>query len=101
MPIDGYVLLSLNALRDLTNASGGVSLNVPERMKYDDNAGHLHVDLQPGMQHLSGAQVEGFLRFRHDNLGDIGRVTRQQLYLTGAGPQADQPAELAGAGPVW
>ncbi|WP_293914640.1 LCP family protein [Deinococcus sp.] len=79
--IDGYALLSLNALRDMTNASGGVSLNVPEVMKYDDNAGHLHVDLQPGMQHLSGDQVEGFLRFRHDNLGDIGRVARQQLYL--------------------
>jgi polyisoprenyl-teichoic acid--peptidoglycan teichoic acid transferase len=79
--IDGYALLSLNALRDMTTASGGVDLNVPERMKYDDNAGKLHVDLQPGMQHLTGEQVEGFLRFRHDNLGDIGRVARQQLYL--------------------
>ncbi|AWN22014.1 hypothetical protein DKM44_01165 [Deinococcus irradiatisoli] len=91
LPVDGYALLSLNALRDLTNASGGVNLNVPERMKYDDNAGHLHVDLQPGMQHLSGAQVEGFLRFRHDNLGDIGRVSRQQLYLQALGHKLTSP----------
>lgn len=91
LPIDGYALLSLNALRDLTNASGGVSLNVPEAMKYDDNAGHLHVDLQPGMQHLSGTQVEGFLRFRYDNLGDIGRVTRQQLYLQALGHKLTSP----------
>ncbi len=91
VPVDGYVLLSLNALRDLTNASGGVNLNVPERMKYDDNAGKLHVDLQPGMQHLSGSQVEGFLRFRHDNLGDIGRVSRQQLYLQALGHKLTSP----------
>lgn len=94
LPIDGYALLSLNALRDLTNASGGVNLNVPERMRYDDNAGHLHVDLQAGMQHLSGPQVEGFLRFRHDNLGDIGRVSRQQLYLQALGHKLMSPLNI-------
>lgn len=80
--VDGHVLLSLGALRALTEAAGGVTLDVPERMKYDDNAGGLHIDLQPGRQHLSGEQVEGFLRFRHDGLGDIGRVARQQAFLT-------------------
>ncbi|WP_034351925.1 LCP family protein [Deinococcus phoenicis] len=80
--VDAYTLLSLNALRALTDAAGGVTLDVPQRMKYDDNAGHLHIDLQPGRQHLSGQQAEGFLRFRHDGLGDIGRVARQQSYLT-------------------
>nr|WP_246363078.1 LCP family protein [Deinococcus budaensis] len=80
--VDAHVLLSLGALRALTEAAGGVTLDVPGRMKYDDNAGHLHIDLQPGRQHLSGEQVEGFLRFRHDNLGDIGRVARQQAFLT-------------------
>ncbi|AZI43139.1 LytR family transcriptional regulator [Deinococcus psychrotolerans] len=94
LPVDGYALLSLNALRDLTNASGGVDVNVPERMQYDDNAGKLHVDLQPGMQHLSGPQVEGFLRFRHDNLGDIGRVTRQQLYLQSLSQKLTSPLNV-------
>ena len=94
LKVDGYALLSLNALRDLTNASGGVSLNVPERMKYDDNAGKLHVDLQPGMQHLTGSQVEGFLRFRHDNLGDIGRVSRQQLFLQSLGAKLTSPLNV-------
>jgi len=92
--MDGYAVLSLNALRDLTDASGGINLNVPERMKYDDNAGHLHVDLQPGMQHLSGAQVEGFLRFRHDNIGDIGRVERQQLYFQALNHKLTSPLNV-------
>ncbi|GBF04620.1 cell envelope-related transcriptional attenuator [Deinococcus aerius] len=82
VPVDAYVLLSLNAVRALTDAVGGVTLDVPRRMKYDDNAGKLHIDLQPGRQRLRGPQAEGFLRFRKDNLGDLGRVQRQQLYLT-------------------
>jgi LCP family protein required for cell wall assembly len=79
--VDAYALLSIHALRALTEAVGGVTLDVPKRMQYDDNAGHLHIDLQPGRQHLNGEQAEGFLRFRHDNLGDIGRISRQQTFL--------------------
>lgn len=82
VPVDSYLFLSLSAVRDLTNAAGGVTVDVPQAMKYDDNAGHLHIDLQPGRQKLNGEQAEGFLRFRHDNLSDIGRVARQQQFIT-------------------
>lgn len=79
--VDAYVLLSLNAMRAMTTAAGGVTLDVAQDMKYDDNAGKLHIDLQAGRQHLNGMEAEGYLRFRHDNLGDIGRVARQQNFL--------------------
>ncbi|GGJ90061.1 LCP family protein [Deinococcus aquiradiocola] len=79
--VDAHALLSLNALRDLTDAAGGVNLTVPEDMRYDDTAGRLHINLKAGPQHLNGQQAEGFLRFRHDALGDIGRVSRQQMFL--------------------
>ncbi|WP_425146269.1 LCP family protein [Deinococcus sp.] len=92
--VDSYALLSLNALRDLTEAAGGVTLTVPEDMKYDDAAGKLHIDLRAGRQHLSGQQVEGFLRFRHDALGDIGRVSRQQLFLGALASQLRSPLNL-------
>ncbi len=78
---DAYVLLSLNAMRAMTQAAGGITLDVAQDMKYDDNAGHLHIDLKAGRQHLSGEEAEGYLRFRKDNLGDIGRVARQQNFL--------------------
>ena len=61
--VDGYAFLSLYALRALTDAAGGVTLDVPGRMKYDDNAGRLHIDLQPGVQRLNGTQAEGFLHY--------------------------------------
>lgn len=89
--VDGYAFVSLYALRALTDAAGGVTLDVPTRMKYDDNAGRLHIDLQPGVQHLNGVQAEGFLRFRYDNLGDLGRVQRQQLFLRALAGQVSRP----------
>ena len=91
---DGYALLSLNALRAVTEAVGGVTIDVPQRMKDDDNAGHLHIDLQPGRQRLSGEQAEGFLRFRKDNMGDIGRVGRQQQFLTALIAEIRRPANV-------
>jgi hypothetical protein len=50
-------------------------------MQYEDQTQKLKIDLYPGQQTLSGAQAEQFARFRHDDLGDIGRVQRQQALL--------------------
>jgi anionic cell wall polymer biosynthesis LytR-Cps2A-Psr (LCP) family protein len=60
---------------------GGIEVNVPKRMYYVDNSQNLSIDLQPGPQLLKGHDLEGFLRFRHDEMGDIGRLERQQLAL--------------------
>lgn len=50
-------------------------------MRYQDQAAGLVIDLEPGCQVLSGAQAEGYLRFRKDALGDIGRIQRQQAFF--------------------
>lgn len=91
VPVDGYVFLAVSALRDLTNAVGGVTVDVEKAMKYDDNAGRLHIDLQPGRQRLSGEQMEGYLRFRKDNTGDLGRVGRQQEFLSAVAAKMKNP----------
>ncbi|ADY25800.1 cell envelope-related transcriptional attenuator [Deinococcus proteolyticus MRP] len=91
LEIDGYALLSLHAVRSMTDAAGGVTVEVKQPMKYDDNAGNLHIDLQPGVQRLNGEQMEGFLRFRKDNLSDIGRIGRQQQFVGAFTEQMKQP----------
>jgi LCP family protein required for cell wall assembly len=91
---EGYVLLSLQALRDVTDAAGGVTMDVEQAMKYDDNAGGLHIDVPAGRQHLSGSEAEAFLRFRHDALGDLGRVARQQKFLGALADKLTGPAGL-------
>jgi len=79
--VDRYLVLNLDAVRRLADALGGVEVDVPKRMYYVDNSQGLYIDLYPGRQLLQGEALEGFLRFRHDELGDIGRMERQKLVL--------------------
>ena len=76
--IDHFVHVNLDAVRKISTAIGGLKIKVPFAMKYDDNAQNLHIDLAAGEQQLSGSALEGYIRFRHDGLGDIGRLERQQ-----------------------
>jgi LCP family protein required for cell wall assembly len=79
--VDRYLVVNLNAVQRLADALGGVEVEVPKRMYYVDNSQGLYIDLYPGRQLLKGQELEGFLRFRHDELGDIGRMERQKLVL--------------------
>ena len=64
-------------------------------MRYHDYAGKLHIDLQKGQQHLDADQVVGYLRFRHDAMGDIGRTQRQQWFLRGLLQDMQKPQTIA------
>lgn len=80
-PITHHVVVNLAAIRRMADAIGGIDVDVPKRMAYVDNSQGLVIDLYPGPQLLKGRDLEGFLRFRHDAMGDIGRIERQQLAL--------------------
>lgn len=79
--IDRYVRIDTSGLVALIDALGGVEVNVPKRLRYQDKTQKLSIDLQPGLQTLNGKQAEGFARFRNDEEGDIGRIRRQQILL--------------------
>ena len=93
-PVQHHILVNLSVIRRLGDALGGLEVNVPKRMVYHDNTQNLHIDLQPGPQVLRGRNIEGFLRFRHDELGDIGRLDRQRLLLKALFHQITQPEAL-------
>ena len=78
-PLSHHILVDLALVRRLGDALGGLEVTVPKRMYYNDYSQKLFIDLQPGPQTLKGKDLEGFLRFRHDELGDIGRLQRQKL----------------------
>jgi LCP family protein required for cell wall assembly len=92
VPIDHYVEMNIQALVQLVNEVGGVTVQVPKRMQYMDWTGKLKIDLQPGSHTLTGNQAMGFVRFRHDALGDIGRIQRQQIFLQAAERKMLDPA---------
>ncbi|MDX1919619.1 MAG: LCP family protein [Candidatus Caenarcaniphilales bacterium] len=89
--IDHYVLVNTKGIEQIIDEAGGVEVEVDKRMKYVDKTDGLNIDLQPGKQVLSGKQTIGFLRFRHDNLGDIGRIQRQQIFLRAAKKKLSDP----------
>lgn len=79
--IDNYILVNNEGVRKLVDAIGGVPVYIEKDMYYNDYSGGLHINLSKGIHVLNGRDVEGYLRYRKDGLGDIGRTSRQQWFL--------------------
>jgi len=94
-PVERYLKVNLRAVQRVADSLGGVEVDVPKRMFYVDNSQDLYIDLYPGQQLLQGEALEGFLRFRHDELGDLGRMERQKLVLQQVFRKLVQPDTLA------
>lgn len=92
--IDRYVRVNVQGVEKLIDALGGVTVNVPKDMKYNDFSQHLYIDLKKGVQHLDGDKAMQFLRYRYDDYGDISRVQRQQMLMRSAVEQTLKPATV-------
>lgn len=79
--IDRYIRLNVQGFGQLIDALGGVEVYVPKRMKYQDDSQRLYINLNQGKQILDGRKAVMYMRYRHDELGDIGRVQRQQAFI--------------------
>ncbi|MEH2135745.1 LCP family protein [Nostoc sp.] len=93
--IDRYIRINVLGVAKLIDALGGVTVYVPKNMKYQDDSQHLYINLKAGKQHLSGDQALQLLRFRHDELGDIGRIQRQQMVIRALMDQTLNPTTVA------
>ena len=84
IPIEYTVVMNFQGFVRMIDALGGVTIAVDKRMyysdPYDDDRG-LYIDLHPGVQKLNGKAAIEYVRYR-DEEGDIGRVARQQKFLT-------------------
>ena len=79
--IDSYVVINLDAFKEIVAAIGGVDMYVPQDMYYQDRSQGLYINLKEGMQHLDEEDAEGLVRFRRYPRGDEARVEVQQLFL--------------------
>ncbi|MGD1895410.1 MAG: LCP family protein [Phormidesmis sp.] len=95
VPIDRYMRINVQGVEKLIDALGGVEVNVPQDMKYQDDSQHLYINLKAGEQRLDGDKALQFLRFRYDDNGDIGRVQRQQMFMRSLANQALTPTTIA------
>lgn len=93
--INHYVMVHDAAVAKIVDAIGGVPIYVEKNMSYHDYAGKLHVSLSKGLNVLDGYNAVGYLRFRKDGLGDIGRTQRQQFFLKALMEKLQTPQTIA------
>ena len=80
--IDYFLVLKLEFFRALVDAIGGVELDVPQDMHYEDPAQDLQIRLRAGKTLLNGEMAEQFVRYRSGYVNaDLGRLDAQKLFL--------------------
>ncbi|MDF2821857.1 MAG: uncharacterized protein K0R15_2305 [Clostridiales bacterium] len=79
---DYYVQMDLNGFKQIVDAIGGVTMDVPRDLDYEDQFQDLYIHIKKGVQTLMGADAEGIVRFRHGYANaDLGRIEMQQLFM--------------------
>ncbi len=81
--IDKYALLDTSIFAHVIDDLGGVTLNVPFDMYYEDEAQSLDIAIEKGVQNLSGEQAVDFVRYRYGYIeGDLGRLDAQKMLIS-------------------
>ncbi len=80
--IDHYVSLDLYSVGEIVDVLGGVEVDVPFDMNYEDEAQGLSIHLKKGKNILDGDAARKFVRYRSGYLeGDLGRIDAQKIFL--------------------
>jgi LCP family protein required for cell wall assembly len=86
--IDNYVEIGFAGVADTTDALGGVRL-CPDRRYDDANSG---LKVKKGCQVMDGQDALAYVRMRYaDPRGDLGRVERQQEFISAVAKRAMSP----------
>lgn len=89
-------IMDLDGFANIVDALGGVEIDVPFDMYYNDTAQNLYINLRAGRQTLNGAQSEQFVRFRYGLLqGDMGRENMQKIFMSAFIKQAKNSISLS------
>jgi len=91
IPINHYAWVGLYGFIKSIDAVGGINLQVvhpvldnayPTDINSTDPYGYQRLDIQAGMQHMTGEEALQYVRSRHEDLiGDFGRTQRQRQLL--------------------
>ncbi|MCL2355868.1 MAG: LCP family protein [Defluviitaleaceae bacterium] len=83
---DFYVSVNYRSFVRVVDSVGGVEINVPFHMRYDDPTDNLRINIPAGVQVLDGERALQFARFRMANPGhraitDYARMENQQQVI--------------------
>lgn len=78
-----YAMVNLSGFRNIVDILGGVEVNIPANMDYEDSEQGLKIHLKKGKQVLDGKKAEQFVRFRSGYVqADIGRMDAQKIFMS-------------------
>jgi LCP family protein required for cell wall assembly len=91
--IDHYVVVDFAGFRELVDALGSVEICLPEAV----NDTRSRLDLPAGRQRVDGTTALAYVRTRHGlgDGGDLGRVARQQAFISAVLQEATSTGTLA------
>lgn len=78
--ISHYAEIAFDGLATLTDAMGGVTVDVDQHMKDTENFDEV-TELEPGIQTLDGEQALFYCRCRHFPDGDYTRMRHQRTFI--------------------
>jgi len=80
--VDNYIVVDIQAAAELVDCIGGVEFDVPVDMHYEDPGQDLSINIDAGLQTLSGENAVKVFRFRNTYAGgDIQRIDVQHDLL--------------------
>lgn len=99
--VDNYVRIDFEGVMKIVDAIGGVEMDVPVDMKYDDPTAkpELHINVKKGFQLLDGKNSHDVIRFRHNNghdyyPGGYSREEVQQMWMRAFAKSALSPKNI-------
>ena len=85
VPVHFYVSVDYDAVKAIVDAMGGINVEIPIKMNYDDPGDDLHIHFEKGQVVKKGEDIVKVLRYRKNNRnkggypeGDLGRIKMQQ-----------------------
>ncbi len=79
---DSYLFMDSKAVAAVTDALGGVTVEIPADIDYTDKDREIDLHLKAGRQSLDGATASQFVRYRQGYLqSDMGRLNAQKLFV--------------------
>lgn len=95
--VDYYAKVNYQAVEELVDAIGGITLDVALDMKYQDPYANppLNIDIAKGVQNLGGREAINYLRYRSGYPNqDLGRIESQQEFMNVMASKMVSPATL-------
>ena len=76
--LNDYIAFNYNIFKTVGDILSPVEIYIQDDMFYEDYNQNLFIDFKKGYNYFSGQELLYYIRFRHDAMGDLGRIERQK-----------------------